>query len=421
MRRQAAALGFALATITACDPASGGRDGLDIPVEPTGGDDGGEGPQTGGDSGDDAPDDDSGDEDDTGDDTGDAPEPELEPLTTAQVEFYLGRLAPALAGRSLTFEENATIQADGEDAIAPMLDSWTSDPGFAESMREMVSTDLSVSGERDGVDFELPGNLVAQIVRDALPWSTVLTADYCVDADGLMMECDTGAPYEAGVLATRAFLISNKGRFNLGRAKKMLEVFACRGYPMEADIQVPLEKDVLIPMFRAVTPDEQTVEEAEGGFGNGAGCYTCHAQFGAHAQLFVKFDDSGNWRATANGLQDPDGELGRSLDGLYTSHFDDPDAAQSEFSWMFGQTVGNLRHATEVLADSPLFDQCTAKNLLGHAFGIEAGTSQEIDAHLAIELGEEIRAVSDDPTLKEIVMTVFTNDRVMHTAVARVE
>ncbi len=418
MRRQAAALGLALVAAAACDPESSGRAGIDIPVEPTGGDDGGGSPETGGDSSNDS-DDETPDDDETGGDA--TPEPELEPLTPAQVRFYLGRLAPALAGRSLTFEENATIESDGEDAIGPMLDSWTSDPGFAESMREMVSTDLSVSGERDGVDFELPGNLVAQIVRDALPWSTVLTADYCVDADGLMIECDTGAPYEAGVLATRAFLISNKGRFNLGRAKKMLEVFACRGYPMEADIQVPLEKDILIPMFRAVTPDEQTVEEAEGGFGNGAGCYTCHAQFGAHAQLFVKFDDSGTWRADANGLQDPDGELGRSLDGLYTSHFDDPDAAQSEFSWMFGQTVGNLRHATEVLADSPLFDQCTAKNLLGHAFGIESGTSQEIDPHLAIELGEEIRAVSDDPTLKEIVVTVFTNDQVMRTAVAGVE
>lgn len=407
-----------LIAASACDPKSAGDGGLGLADPTPGADrddsgDTGDSPETGVDPGTTEP---------GGPGTTGPNEPDmLEPLTTADVEFYLGRLAPALASRSLTYEENLQIEASGEAAISALLSNWTAEPGFAEAMRNMVSTDLSVSGERDGVDFELPGNLVAQIVRDSLPWSTVLTADYCVSAEGDMTECDTGAPYEAGVLATRAFLISNKGRFNLGRAKKMLEVFACRGYPMEADIQTPLEKEVLIPMFRAVTPDEQTVEEAEGGFGNGAGCYTCHAQFGAHAQLFVKFDDVGTWRSDADGLQDPDGELGRSPDGLYASHFDDPEASQSEFTWMFGQQVGNLRHATEVLADSPLFDQCTAKNLLGHAFGIESGTSQEIDAHLAIALGEAIDGISDEPTLQEIVVTVFTHEDVVRAAVAGVE
>ena len=277
MRGQAVGLGLVLIAASGCDPTSAGGNGLGLPDQPTGGGgDSGEAgapPETGADTGTTEP--------DGGDTTGTAEPEMLEPLTTAEVEFYLGRLAPALAGRSLTYEENLQIEAEGDAAISTLLTNWTAEPGFAEAMRNMVSTDLSVSGERDGVDFELPGNLVAQIVRDSLPWSTVLTADYCVTADGEMTDCDTGAPYEAGVLATRAFLISNKGRFNLGRAKKMLEVFACRGYPMEADIQTPLEKEILIPMFRAVTPDEQTVEEAEGGFGNGAGCYTCHAQFGA--------------------------------------------------------------------------------------------------------------------------------------------
>lgn len=348
--------------------------------------------------------------------------PEMrEPLTSAQVAVYLGRLAPVLAGRSLTYEENHTLETNGEDAIAALIGQWVSEPGFAEAMRDMVSTDLSVSGERDGVDFELPGNLVAHLVRDALPWSTVLTADYCVDAAGEMTECDTGAPYEAGVLGTRAFLISNKGRFNLGRAKKMLEAFACRGYPMEADIQIPLEKDILIPMFRAVTAEEQTVEEAEGGFGNGAGCYTCHAQFGAHAQLFVKFDDAGLWQGSADGLQDPTGELGRSRNGLYASHFDDPSAARSEFTWMFGQEVGNVRDATEVLTDSALFKECTAQNLIAYAFGLESGTSQQIDHHLVRALGAELDAISDAPTLQEIVVTVFTHEDVVHAAIAGIE
>lgn len=413
MRVQAAGFGLTLMATSGCDPTSEGRPRIELPTAPSGPEDDGQIPESS----------DVGGMDESGNDgTGDRSNPDdPEPPSVAELTFYLGRLAPALAARSLSYQESLLIEQEGEPAIATLLSRWTTEPGFAEAMRDMVSTDLSVSGERDGVDFELPGNLVSQIVREGLPWSTVLTADYCVDAEGVMTECDTGAPYEAGVLGTRAFLISNKGRFNLGRAKKMLEVFACRGYPMEADIQIPLEKDVLIPMFRAVTPEEQTVEEAEGGFGNGAGCYTCHAQFGAHAQLFVKFDDAGIWQSGANGLQDPEDELGRSAGGLYTSHFDDPDAAQSEFTWMFGQQVGNLRHATEVLADSPLFDECTAKNLLAHAFGLQSGTSREIDPQLATALGRQIRNISDEPTLQEIVVTVFTDQDVVRAAVAGVE
>ena len=81
-----------------------------------------------------------------------------------------------------------------------------------------------------------------------------------------------------------------------------MRAFACRTYPMERDLQPPLEADLLIPMFRAETPEEQTVAEATNGFGNGFGCYSCHSQFGAHAQLFVKFDTSGVWHADADGL-----------------------------------------------------------------------------------------------------------------------
>lgn len=356
------------------------------------------------------------------------PIPELEPLTTEQVRFYLGMLAPALAGRSLSYDENARIQADGEASLIPLIDAWTLSPGFADSMRDMVQNELQASGEHDGIDFELPGNLVAQVVADGLPWSTILTADYCVGTAGTMIECDTGAPFEAGVLATRAYLIPNKGRFNLTRALRMLEVFACRGYPMEPDIQIPLEKDVFIPMFQAQTAEEQTEEEALGGFGNGAGCFTCHSQFGAHAQFFVKFDADGLWQGDATGLQaeglQDNGqpyELGTSYNGLNASHFGDPAAAASEHSQMFGETVANLREAAEVMANHPLFYSCASKNLIGHAFGRESGTSDEIDQGLVTVLADDLLAVSHDPTIRDIALVVFTNEEVIRAAVAGLE
>ena len=359
--------------------------------------------------------------DDAGDDGEQADGGGEEPLSTAEVEFYLRKLAPTVAGRSLTFEETRAIERDGEDAIEPMLSAWVEEPGFALAMRDMMETLLAVSGTREGIDFELPGNLVAQVAGQDLPWSTILTADYCVDATGGEVACDTGAPYEAGVLATRAYLISNKGRFNLSRAKRMLSTFGCRNYPMESDIQVPLEKEVLIPMFRAQTAAEQTVEEAAGGFGNGDGCYLCHSQFGAHAQLFVKYDENGLWQSTADGLQDPANELGRSLAGLYTSHMNDPAEAREETSQVFGQEVANLREAGEVIGDHPLFYECTAKNLIATAFRLEAGASDHIESDLVEGLGETILADGTDPTIAHIVLTIFTDEQVIRGVVAGME
>ena len=344
-----------------------------------------------------------------------------EPLTEEAVRFYLAKVAPVVAGRSLTYDEFEMIGEMGEDAIDPMVRSWVTEPGFAEAIRYLVQEQLHASGERDGIDYELPGNLAAQIAREGLPWSTLLTADHCVSAAGEAIECDTGAPYAAGVLATRAYLISNKGRFNLSRAKLMLETFACRVYPMETDIQPRLDKPVLIPMFRAESEEEQTVEEAKGGFGNGVGCYTCHGQFSAHAQLFVKFDEDGLWRSEATGQQSPYDELGRSFDGLYTSHMFDPFKASEEASMVFGQDVENLRAAGEVITDSELFPTCTVKNLVAHAFDLKAGASEDISASLIESVASDLTAASTDPTIAEYVTEVFTNEQVIDAVVASLE
>ncbi len=367
-----------------------------------------------------APPDDTPDNDDANAEPDDAPLPPRvsdEPLTEEQVRYYLSRIAPVVAGRSLRYEEDQQISQQGQDAIEPMLRSWVAEPGFAEAIRYLVQEQLRASGEREGVDYELPGNLAAEIARDELPWSTLLTADYCVAADGTHIDCDTGSPYAAGVLTTRAYLISNKGRFNLSRAKLMLETFACRIYPMEHDIQIPLDKSSLIPMFQAETEDEQQVEEAAGGFGNGIGCYFCHSQFGAHAQLFVKFDADGMWREDATGQQDPYSELGRSFDGLYTSHMLDPFQAADESTQVFGEPVANLREAGEVIADHELFPQCTVKNLVAHAFGLHAGATDDIAADLVERIAARVTADDPDPSIGHYVVEIFTHDDVIDAVV----
>lgn len=400
-----------------CDSdASNRQPGADDPPTrtPVDGDDG--------DGDDDGPDDgvdDDGSPHDDGDDDG--TEPQAEPLDADQVRFYLKRIAPTFAGRSLNYDENQQIDAQGEDAIFPIIEAWTTEPGFGEAIRYLVQTQLHASGQNNGIDFELPGNLAAQVAREGLPWTTLLTADYCVDATGAHIECDTGAPYSAGVLATRAYLSANKGRFNLGRAKLMLETFACRVYPMETNVQVPLEKEILIPMFRAETEDEQQVAEAEGGFGNGIGCYFCHSQFGAHAQLFVKYDAEGLFVPDASGLQNPEDELGRSFDGLYTSHMNDPLDAASEASQMFGEPVANLREAAEVLTDSRMFTECTVKSLLANAFGLLAGANPDVDSLLLASLADDVTAIDDDPSIGQYIIEVFTDERVIDAVVATLD
>lgn len=332
-------------------------------------------------------------------------------LSPAEAETYLGLLVQPLVGRVLSAAEREQIVARGGAAVATIVTAWATEPGFAEAARRLVQQKLSVSGTKDGIDFELPGHLAAYVVRHDLPWSTLITADHCVSAAGERIACDTGAPYTAGVLTTRAFLTSRASRFNLTRSSALMRAFACRKYPLEDTLQPRLERLSLIPMFQAQTAEEQTDPRAQSGFGNGFGCYTCHGQFSAHAQLFVKFDEQGRWHADADGQQDPAGELGRSRDGLMTSHLVDPTAAREERSQMFGRPVENLAEAARALVTSPVFVECAARNLLELALGLDPAS--DIDARLLTDIALGARRVTAEPTLGRLLIQTFTHPRVV--------
>lgn len=336
---------------------------------------------------------------------------EIPDFSAQELVPYMRSISQMLVSRQLTSEEVAAIEADEEEALEGIIRGWATESAFADNARYMMQQKLKASGERDGIDFELPGNLVRHVVVNDLPWETVLTADYCVDSAGGQTECDTGAPYSAGVLATRAYLAGNASRFNLGRANRLMNVFACRIYPMESQLQPYLDKTDLIPMFQANTAEEQTVEEAAGGFGNGSGCYSCHGQFGAHAQLFVKYDESGMYVPDADGQQDPDGELGRSVNGLMTSHMIEPEEAASEQTQMFGKTVADLSEAAQVLAESSAFLPCQARNIINHTFGLSEST--QIDREMLLDIGAEAREENPQPTYADLVVTTFTEPRVI--------
>jgi hypothetical protein len=253
------------------------------------------------------------------------------------------------------------------------------------------------------------------VVANDRPWSELLTSETCYDAEDQAIECDSGAPYTAGVLTTRGYLMSRASRFNLTRSSTLMRGFLCVGYPQDVGLQPRIEKDRLIPMFQAETAEEQTVEEAKSGFGNGAGCFTCHSQFSLHAQMFVKFDEQGLWQEAADGIQDPEGELGRSLNGLMASHLADPAEAREETSQFLGQEVANLAEAAKVLVEHPLFLGCAARNAL--EYGLMLDTSVDIDPDLLERIGEAASASDSDPTFGSIFVATFIDPDIVRATV----
>ena len=346
-------------------------------------------------------------------------EPAADDLSAFDAEaarVYLTQLAPLLVRRGLDASEVAMIEASAGDAIRPIVEAWTAEPGFAEAARQMISLKLGASGRTDTIDLDLPGNLAAHLVREGLPFADILRAPYCVDATGTTMECDTGAPYAAGVLATRAFLTGNEGRFNLKRARTMMRTFACLDYPMADDVQPRLAREMLLPMFQARSPDEQEDTRALAGFGNGFACYDCHGQFGAHAQLFVRFDRDGVYHPDATGLQDPEGELGRSFDGLLTSHMLDPARAADESSQVFGAEVANLAEAAQVMTADPAFIACSTRTLIGFGFGLADSVANAVPSPIVERIVARSVTHEPEPTLATLAIETFSDAAIVSAA-----
>lgn len=349
-----------------------------------------------------------------------APKPKTFELTEAEATQYLNRLAPMLAGRVLDATERTRISEDPKRAVQTIVADWLSAPYFATAAREMIQHKLQVSGDRDGINFNLPGNLAQYIVERGLPYSTIITANYCIDDEGAEGDCDSGAPFNAGVLGTRAYLASRAGRFNLTRASTMMLAFACSHYPMDTTVQPRVAKETLVTMFRAETAEEQMEAAAAAGFGNGLECYACHGQFAAHAQVFVRFDEDGNYHEDATGLQDTaqGAELGRSKNKLFTSHFAEAAQAKSNASQMFGQSVDDLAGAAQILATSPEFVACGARNLLEYALAVD-GATQVDDAYLDA-IADRAQAIEKEPQLTTLALETFTDSHVIRSIVPEV-
>lgn len=326
------------------------------------------------------------------------------------LQIYARQLSGTIAGRPLKKDERTKLAAEGDAALPALLKGWMEEDFFARSFRSRVETMLGTSGKRDDVDFNLPGNLAAYVVKEKMPVANLLTADFCVDAEMKKIDCDTGAPYNAGVITTRGYMVAHNGRFNLGRAISMMNVFACAHYPMSSALQPYAAVDGLIENFR-IQSEEEAKAKGTTGFGNGSACYSCHGQFAQHTQLFVKFDDKGKFLADATGAQDANLEFGRGENGTYASHFEDKSEAASEFGDVFGARVDDLAAAGKVLTEHPAFVKCMAKNAITHALSLDSEAGKNIDLKLLDKVSESIS--QDQPKVADIYLGALSHPLVI--------
>lgn len=324
----------------------------------------------------------------------------------------LSRLAPLIAGRSL---REGDLPSGDEVDLSAAVERLTREPGFIDAGRRYVELLFETSGQAGGIDYDAPARLAEYLLRARIPWSQLITSDKCVIGGGALAPCDSGAPYGAGVLTTRAFLAGNASRFNLHRAIVMTRTLTCSGYPLAPEVEAPLDPAGMLPLFRNKDPN---VTPAPGlNFGNGLNCYTCHGQFGVHTQFFVAFDAEGRWQSGRTGLQDPAGELGRSGNKLMVSHFEQPERARLESSRYFNRDAANLAEAARIIATSEKFVQCTAENWLRMNLPGDGGGAPPQE--LTRDIARHLHVAPEAATFAAIVIATATHPTVVRAILAQ--
>lgn len=317
---------------------------------------------------------------------------------------YLSLFSTQIAHRPLNEAETALIRAQGTNAFPQIVRAWYAEPQFVESAQMFIENLIRTGGVKGGVDMNMPGNLARDIARRERPYADLVTAATCVNAAGNSAACDTNAPFNAGVLTTKAFLVSKAGPYNISRAGKMISRFLCTSYPLPDMEEPKIQQSALIDQF-ATTAGKIT-------FGNGNNCYSCHSQFGHHAQFFVKFDLNGNYQAGATGVQNPAATDGFSANNTMTSHYRDPMRASNEASQIFGRSAANLGEAGRVLAENSRFLPCAVQNLMFHYMRLPQASVASIKPELYIQIANQAKANSPNPSFSHLLTAIINNQNV---------
>lgn len=323
---------------------------------------------------------------------------------STQAISYLSTLSSQIVHRPLNPTELNLLRNNGSGAFRQIVTAWFSETAFIDSAQYFVENLLRTSGSNSNANFNLPGNLGRDIARRQRPYSDLVTANTCVNASGQNISCDSGASYTAGVLTTKAYLITNAGPYNIGRAGKLVDKFLCTSYPLPDTEEPKISEAELISQF-ATTAGTIT-------FGNGNNCYSCHSQFGHHAQLFVKFDLSGNYRANATGVQNPSATDGFSVNNTMTSHYRNATRAGSESAQFLGRPAANLAEAARTLSQSSRFLPCAVKNLMVHYLRLPPESVASVKPDLYQQIAASASDLRRDPSFSHLLTAIITNPHV---------
>lgn len=325
----------------------------------------------------------------------------------AQVELmisYLSSFSHQIVHRPLTAQEISLVRAQGVNSFATIVQGWFADPRFMDSAQFYVENLIRTSGQTSTVNMDVPGYLGRDMARRQRPYSDLVAAPTCVNRNGQTMACDSGAPFSAGVLTTKAYLVTKVGPYNIARAGKMISQFLCTTYPLPDTDEPRIALPDLINQFATVNGAIT--------FGNGNNCYSCHSQFGHHAQFFVKFDLSGNYQMSASGVQNPNATDGFSTNNLLTSHFRNPQRAAMESSQMLGQPAANLADAGRVLAQNRRFLPCAVKNLMTYYMRLQPSVVTTIKPDLYIQIADRAKILNANPSFSHLLTAIITNQAV---------
>ena len=321
-----------------------------------------------------------------------------------QAVSYLSIFSSQIVHRPLTAAEVTQVRNSGAAVFQQILDKWFLEAEFLNSSQIYIENLLRTSGVTATADYNLPGYLGRDVARKNRPYSDLITANSCVNSAGQNISCDTAAPFVAGVLTTKAYLTTAKGAYNISRAGKLMDKFLCTTYPL-ADVEEPkLRQEELIGQFAT---QNGTIT-----FGNGNNCYSCHSQFGLHAQFFVKFDLNGNYIPNATGIQNTLATDGFSNNGLATSHLKDPARSGLENSHILGKNAANLADAATIIVQSSRFLPCAVKSMMQYYMRLTSQNIETIKPDLYSEIARQAKLKQAAPSISHLLSSIITDPSV---------
>ena len=333
------------------------------------------------------------------------------------VDQYLNHLAGKIMQRPLTVNEKNVIAKKGSEAIAEVIKSWTDSEQFLFSIADYTQKLVLAGGDdpdRAAIDFDLPAKLAVKLQQNQESYKLILTYDSCGQKNPYI-PCDSSSKVGAGILTTRSFLTAHQGPYNLARAGRLVNAFACTTYPIKYksfDISghFSMVNESRSPVNQLI---DIFADRSGRGFGNGTACYACHGQFGKHAQLFINYDFEGMFHLFPAGLQNPSATPGHSDNGLFTSHYKTPVQAASSHSQFFGESVDTLNAAMEVLTANPAFWECAVKNIIGYYLRLPDANLREINPWLFEAIANRHRFSELQPDFATLVEKTLSDPELL--------